>query len=338
MKKLDFETPAIGQLQQLASDLYWARFDLPFRLTHVNIYILDGVDGWIILDTSINSKASRSHWQALLDGPLAGRPVEQIIVSHYHPDHVGFAGELARMTGAAVASSQIEAEEATHFWHMDEQDFAELLASAYRHYGMNDAQIADARQGGSRYRMIVGEPPVFDYLAAGQIITTRAGSWQIRLDRGHSDAHISLMEAERGLYLSVDFLLPRITPNISADIREIDADRLSGYLAYLDEMTRLPEDVQIFPGHDWPFAEGNKRAAALIDHHRHRLELLWQAGRNAPLSTAAAMPILFGSDNFTDHELYFASGEARAHLNHLVAIGQMRASRAPDGMDLFASL
>jgi len=36
-----------------------------------------------------------------------------------------------------------------------------------------------------------------------------------------------------------------------------------------------------------------------------------------------AVAVLFGRD-FEAHELYFASGEARAHLNHLVAISEMQ--------------
>ena len=337
MKKLDYQTPVTGQLQQLADDLYWARFDLPFRLTHVNLYILDGPDGWIILDTGINDGPTRAHWQALLEGPLKGRPVAQIIVSHYHPDHVGFAGQLSGMTGAPVASSQTEAAEATHFWHLDEQASADLLGKVYQQYGLDDRHIQFAQKGGSRYRMIVGEPPKFDILAPGYEIKTRAGSWQLRMDRGHSDQHISLMERSRGLYLSVDFLLPRITPNIAADIREVDADRLTSYLDYLAEMCDLPDEVEVFPGHDWPFAEAGKRAAYLIAHHQQRLDLLNEAARKAPLSTAAAMAVLFGNSDFGDHELYFASGEARAHLNHLVTTGQLMRQTDADGTDWFVS-
>ena len=111
-------------------------------------------------------------------------------------------------------------------------------------------------------------------LQAGDEIKTFAGSWRVRTDKGHSDAQISLMDRERGLFLSVDFLLPRISPNISADIRDPDFDLLSAYFIYLKEMTELPADMQIFPGHDWPFRHGGVRAQQLIDHHNHRLDLL----------------------------------------------------------------
>ena len=51
MKPLDIPVPEYGALTQLADDLYWARFALPFRLNHINLYVLDTPDGWCLVDT-----------------------------------------------------------------------------------------------------------------------------------------------------------------------------------------------------------------------------------------------------------------------------------------------
>ena len=142
------------------------------------------------------------------------------------------------------------------------------------------------------------------------------------------------MDCQRNLFLSVDFLLPRISPNISADIRNPDFDSLSHYFTYLEEMTSLPADMSIFPGHDWPFRDGGARASILIEHHHERLQQLEDAAQNQPLSVALAMDVLFGRA-FGDHELYFASGEARAHLTHLVATGRLQIKRHDKGHDLY---
>ena len=84
----------------------------------------------------------------------------------------------------------------------------------------------------------------------------------------------------------------------------------------------MDEGWQVFPGHDWPFTKGASRARALIAHHRERLEALITAAHTAPLTVDDAMGVLFGK-SFEAHELYFASGEARAHLTHLLATGKM---------------
>ena len=334
MTPLDVEAAPKGHLRQLADDLFWARFDLPFRLNHINVYMLVTADGWVLVDTGLNNDITAQHWQTLLAGPLAGKPVCQIIVTHHHVDHIGYAGPLAALTGAQVCTSAAEAEHAKWLYTLGDEDFGNLLAETYHQYGLPVEMVNAARTDGSRYRRNTASLPEFRLLQTGDEITTLAGSWLIRIDSGHSDAQISLMDRQRGLFLSVDFLLPRISPNISADIRDPDFDLLYAYFTYLEEMTELPDDMQIFPGHDWPFRNGGARAKQLIDHHNHRLDLLFAAAKRAPLTVWSAMDQLFGR-TFGDHEMYFASGEARAHLNYLVAVGRLHKRCDDRGIDIY---
>ena len=56
--------------------------------------IADGSDPVAIVDTGLDIAPCREAWDALLAGPLAGAAVTRIIVTHFHPDHVGLAGWL----------------------------------------------------------------------------------------------------------------------------------------------------------------------------------------------------------------------------------------------------
>jgi hypothetical protein len=67
------EPPAPGELKEFAPGILWARIPLPFRLNHINVYLIDDGDGWAILDTGIGNDATRAVWDALVAGPLAGR-------------------------------------------------------------------------------------------------------------------------------------------------------------------------------------------------------------------------------------------------------------------------
>ena len=96
------------------------RFTLPFRLNHINLFAFDTDDGWLVLDCGIKGAATIDQWQALLDGPLAGQPVCGIIVSHYHADHVGYAGALAAHTGASVYMGAVEYEQVQ--WGLGQTD------------------------------------------------------------------------------------------------------------------------------------------------------------------------------------------------------------------------
>ena len=211
------------------------------------------------------------------------------------------------------------------------------MARTYQRYDLPSETVQRVAANGSRFRANASPMPNFREIKPGDRIKTRSGLWEARIDTGHSDAQISLMDIERNLFLSVDFLLPRISPNISADIRNPDLDLLSHYFTYLQEMTALPADMSIFPGHDWPFYEGGKRAAVLIDHHHMRLNQLEEAAKTQPLTVASAMDVLFGR-SFGDHELYFASGESRAHLTHLVTTGRLTVTQTDTAVDLYETV
>ena len=124
--------------------------------------------------------------------------------------------------------------------------------------------------------------PEMTIITQGTRIVSRAGVFEVRIDEGHSQAHIGLVDKKRGLYIAMDFLLPRISPNISVDLRDLSKDMLGAYLSYLHDITQMDESWHIFPGHDWPFTKGASRAAALISHHNERLDALCAAAQKKP--------------------------------------------------------
>ena len=88
-----FETPPEpGEAIEVADGILWLRQPLPMKLDHVNIYALDDGDSWCIIDTGMHTRKSVAMWEKALAGPLGGKPVSRVIVTHHHPDHVGNAG------------------------------------------------------------------------------------------------------------------------------------------------------------------------------------------------------------------------------------------------------
>ena len=98
--------PANGEVIEVAPGILWTRIALPFQLNHVNIYMLDDGDGWAVLDTGIDNDATRAAWEALAAGPLAGRRVTRLIVTHFHPDHIGLAGWLCERFDIPLLTTQ----------------------------------------------------------------------------------------------------------------------------------------------------------------------------------------------------------------------------------------
>ena len=84
--------PGIGEAHEVAEGVLWLRLPLPMALDHVNVFALDDGDGWTLIDTGIGTKRAREAMEAALAGPLAGKPVRRVLVTHHHPDHIGLAG------------------------------------------------------------------------------------------------------------------------------------------------------------------------------------------------------------------------------------------------------
>jgi hypothetical protein len=96
--------PAAAELIEVAPGVFWLRMPLPFQLDHINLWLLRDGDGWTIIDTGFPDDAVRSTWQQILKS-LDG-PVKRLIVTHFHPDHLGLASWLMAETGASLVDDQ----------------------------------------------------------------------------------------------------------------------------------------------------------------------------------------------------------------------------------------
>ena len=86
--------PETGTVTEIAAGLFWLRMPLPFELNHINLWLLDDGDGWVIVDTGVDLPEGRAAWERLLAEFVGGRPVKRVLVTHMHPDHFGLAGWL----------------------------------------------------------------------------------------------------------------------------------------------------------------------------------------------------------------------------------------------------
>lgn len=79
---------AAAMLEKLGVEA--VRIDLPFRLNHVNCFMAENEQGWTVIDAGLNNDDTRALWERKLDG----KKVTDLLVTHYHPDHFGYAGGL----------------------------------------------------------------------------------------------------------------------------------------------------------------------------------------------------------------------------------------------------
>lgn len=318
--------PAPGELKEIAPGIGWARLPVPGSLKHINVWAVDdgpaGEGGVALVDTGLDIASSREDWEALLAGPLAGRRVTRIVVTHFHPDHIGLAGWLTERFGvplwmtreewlfARMLTSDIRdapPEEATIYW---------------RSAGWSEERIDQEKEKGwGRFASVVSAVPVsFMRMRDSDVIAMGGRDWRVVVGSGHCPEHACLVDEAGGVMIAGDQVLPRITSNVSLNLSEPAADPLGDWLASIDKLRTLSSDLLVLPSHGEPFTGLHARLDALKHGHLDRLDAL-HAHLAEPRRAVDCFSILFGRA-IDDSILGLATGEAMAHLRWLEVQGR----------------
>jgi glyoxylase-like metal-dependent hydrolase (beta-lactamase superfamily II) len=82
--------PLAGQTMVVAPGILWLRMPLPFALDHINLWLVEDGKAWTAVDTGIALEPVKEAWQKI----LADRQLSRLLVTHFHPDHLGLAAWL----------------------------------------------------------------------------------------------------------------------------------------------------------------------------------------------------------------------------------------------------
>ena len=317
------QLPAEGHSLEVQPGLHWLRFPLPFALDHINLWLLADTHGWTLVDTGVGGQRSQALWQLLQQRVLANLPLQRIIVTHYHPDHIGSAAWLAERFACPVLMSEAEFLTAHAVWNQSAAWGNGGLARLFAEHGLESARIHALLDGGNGYRMSVPQLPAqFSRLIHGQTLRIGQHQWQVLTGYGHAPEHIALYCPEREVLISGDQVLPRISSNISVWPTEPEGDPLGLYLDSLQTLQPLPDSTLVLPSHGKPFTGLNARLAQLAAHHAERLQALEEACTH-PRHATELLPVLF-QRSLEQRQLFFAMGEAIAHLHYLHQRGRLQ--------------
>ena len=328
------DPPPEGGAITVAPGILWLRLPLPMALDHVNIYALDDGDGWTVIDAGLSSKRSKTIWGALLSGPLQGKPVTRVILTHHHPDHVGLAGWF-QSQGAELMATRT-AWLYARMLTLDVQDRPTLeTMTFYRRAGLSDAALAQrANERPFNFADIVDPMPLgFTRLTEGQSLRAAGRDWTIRIGHGHAPDHATLW-SDDGIVLGGDQLLPGISANIGVYPTEPDADPLTDWLDSCRAFQAFARDDQlILPGHKLPFTGLPLRLRQMVENHENALARLFEQ-LTTPRTATGCFPALFKRE-IGDSEYGLALVEAVAHLNYLLQRGLARRFLNAEGIWLW---
>ena len=290
--------------QRVTDGIHRVTFRLPLGIDHVHCYLLRDPDGsWTLVDTSLGVDDPEAQWAPVLAG-LDG-PVERILVTHMHPDHVGGAADLAALTGATVFQGRDDYAQCERVWGPER---SRGRVDAYmRDHGLPEELIF----GGDIASLVhwARDPELLDE-------GDELAGWRVLQLPGHADGHVVLWAD--GVLVAGDTILGEITSHVGL-YPDCRPDPLEDYLDSLARIEGLEPRLAL-PGHGPVLEDAAGRAREIVLHHAERLEKTADALAAGPRSAYEVSLSIFG--RVPPPQRRFAVTEALAHLERLVRLGR----------------
>lgn len=324
--------PAPGELREVAPGVHWLRMPLPFKLDHINLWMLEDGDGWTLVDSGYPSEETRDLWQSILSGPAASRTAHRLLCTHFHPDHFGLSGWLCSEFALPLHMTQTEWLTGQMLRHLPNAEYTGAQAAHFRKHGLGSDRLEPLVKKGNAYAgRTAAFPTAYQRIRHGQVLAIGGNHWRVIVGEGHAPEHASLYCQELRVLIAGDQILPKITPNISTPWFSPQSSPLTDYLTSFERFADLPEDTLVLPSHRLPFYGLHDRIASIKAHHDDRLDLVRHRCSDQSCHAAELLMDLFGRE-LDDHHLTFAMGEAIAHLGHLEALGEIHSETGQDGV------
>jgi glyoxylase-like metal-dependent hydrolase (beta-lactamase superfamily II) len=296
------------------------RLPLPWPgVPHVNAYAIAAGSGVVLVDTGLSEAGALGELErALAQAGLRLEHVRLLVCTHAHADHYGLAGPIVEAAGCELWMHPNHAH--TTRAALDPDAGLERRIEVARHSGVPQSALESlaARRGRG---MGVAEVVLPDRdLVPGVEVDTDLGVWRVYETPGHAPSHVALHQPDRGLLLSGDHLLGRIS--LYFDYGHTP-DPAGEFLASLDVVDRLDGRLCL-AGHGRPFRD----VAAKIDANRslvaEHLELLRGALGAGPRTPFEVVPDLVGTEDLSPMILNWGLSQVLSYLHHLELRGEVR--------------
>ena len=301
-----------GDYREVVPGVFLAELPLPFSLGLINVWFVRLEDGWMLVDTGMDTAPCFAALDRAREGlGLEWTHVRILLLTHFHPDHAGLAHRILELSGAELWMHAAD-EELLRWVAGADHGYPEWQRDTLTQAGVPEATI-DAIVSAMDFVQ-----PSFRPLAAhvrpsgGESIRGAGGPVEVLATPGHSPGHVCLhLPAQRAL-ISGDHVLEHISPNISW---QAGRDALGEYLKSLDIIAALDLDL-ILPSHGSPFHGHREWVARTHSHHQERCAQI-RSALAVQNYTAAELVSVLWTRPLSPFHYRFAVFEILSHLEYM---------------------
>ena len=292
----------------------------PYAVGPVNAYLIDA-EPVTLIDAGLNTpQAKNAMFLGLAAAGMFPESIEQVIITHAHPDHYGLVSDIQDASHATVFVPEREIARVRD--HQMLYEVGRLLVEA----GMPLELLFKMDQARKNNPL--------PQLKHEEVVPMREGhTFEFRSDDGdfslvalhmpgHTGGHMVLHEPGGGVLFAGDQLLPNVSPNplLEPSLDEPGERRrsLKEYLASLDRMGSMGLKLA-YPGHGDPITDPGSLISSTIEHHlKRKVSVASHLGDKGKTPYEIAGEIY---PNVSGYDSFLAVSEVVAHLDLVVEDG-----------------
>ncbi|RDI41243.1 MBL fold metallo-hydrolase [Falsibacillus pallidus] len=305
----------------------------PFAVGDVNMYIVKG-EKLTLIDAGPKTEEAWDGFKLQLSIlGLTPDDIEQVVLTHHHPDHVGlldFLPDDIDVYGHPYCEQWINRDE--HFNSMHDEFYGEL----FRKFGiMGDMEkMLKVMKSPLKYSC---HRPLTGVLREGGAIPGMAG-WTVYETPGHAQSHLSFYHEGTGVLIAGDHILATISSNPLIEPPYTPGDeRPRPQLQYnesLKKMLKLPIS-KVYTGHGTEVAKvGPLVERRLKKQHDRAMQvkgMIAEESKTVFEICKELFPAVY------ERELGLTISETAAQLDYLLSIGEAAVSEV-EGVQYFSAI
>lgn len=274
-------------LNKVADYIYQLKIPIPYDLGEVNCYIVEGTNGYTIIDTGDYTEEAIALWEYVIP---KNKPIEKVVLTHAHTDHIGLAGWFQKKYNAEVWISKAGFDEINKILSTFEGSVYESPLSSLFH---SNGGPTHPEQNEIYHNSIAYDFEPTHLFEEGEQILIGDCYYESIWTPGHSPDHFSFFEPGNQIMFVGDHILQSINPIVMAT--HMMENPLELYFQALDKLKGYPTS-SVLPGHGDEIRNLPGRIENLRAHYRKRWEQITLAIQEGKRTAFQISESIYGTD------------------------------------------